>query len=191
MFPYIKSAVFVPVTVFVKVPLMALVTVKLVSVPTEVSEDPVTPEANVAPVKFAAATADAVEALPVKAPVKVAAVTPLVTAKEPKVPTEVMVVAAAGSSALLSVPVVNRLALFIVGPVAPVVPVAPVMPVAPVVPISPVRAKVMITSSVLVKDVAEPETYPHETVKYPVSSVMEEIVNSAKSAESALLEILK
>jgi hypothetical protein len=81
-----------------------------------------------------------------------------------------------------------------VGPVAPVMPVAPVgpvLPVGPCAPTSPVRAKVMITSSALVKDVAEPETYPQSTVKYPVSSVMEEIVNNAKSVESALLEILK
>ena len=52
-------------------------------------------------------------ALPVNAPVKVAAVTPLVTAKEPKVPTVVIVVAAAGSRALSKVPEVKSVALVV------------------------------------------------------------------------------
>jgi len=91
-------------------------------------------------------------------------------------------------------PVVPVVPVTPVGPVAPVVPVAPVGPVIPVgpcAPTSPVRAKVMITSSALENEEAEPETYAQSTAKYPVSSVMEEIVNNAKSAESALLEILK
>jgi hypothetical protein len=49
----------------------------------------------------------------------------------------------------------------------------------------------MITSSLLENEEAEPETYEHATVKYPVSSVIPEIVKRAKSVESALFEILK
>ena len=55
----------------------------------------------------------AVEALPVNAPVKVAAVTPLVTAREPKVPTVVIVVATAGKRALSKVPEVKSVALVV------------------------------------------------------------------------------
>jgi hypothetical protein len=49
----------------------------------------------------------------------------------------------------------------------------------------------MITFSPLLNDDAEPETNEHETSKKPVSSVTAEIVNTAKSEESALFEILK
>ena len=49
----------------------------------------------------------------------------------------------------------------------------------------------MMTSSLLLNDVAEPETYEQKTSKNPVSSTVLEIVNSAKSVESALFEILK
>jgi hypothetical protein len=48
-----------------------------------------------------------------------------------------------------------------------------------------------MTSSPLLNPEAEPETYDTETSKNPVSSVSEEIVNKAKSEESALFEILK
>jgi hypothetical protein len=56
---------------------------------------------------------------------------------------------------------------------------------------SPVRAKVIMMLSLLLNDDAEPETYEHETSKNPDSSVTAEIVNTAKSEESPLLEILK
>jgi hypothetical protein len=49
----------------------------------------------------------------------------------------------------------------------------------------------MITSSPLLNDVALPETYEHATVKYPLFSVVPDIVNNAKSVESNRLLILK
>jgi hypothetical protein len=48
-----------------------------------------------------------------------------------------------------------------------------------------------MTSSLLLNDVEGPETNEQATVKYPVSSVVLEIVNNAKSVASSLLEILK
>jgi hypothetical protein len=49
---------------------------------------------------------------------------------------------------------------------------------------SPVRANVIITSSSLVNEVVEPETYEQSTLKYPDSSVTAAIVNNAKTVES-------
>jgi len=49
----------------------------------------------------------------------------------------------------------------------------------------------MMTSSLLLNAVADPDTYAHATRKNPVSSAIDEIVKRAKSVESALLEILK
>jgi hypothetical protein len=48
-----------------------------------------------------------------------------------------------------------------------------------------------MTSSLLEKDAAGPDTYAQSTEKYPVSSVTAEIVNIAKSIESALFEMRK
>jgi hypothetical protein len=48
-----------------------------------------------------------------------------------------------------------------------------------------------MTSSPLENAVAEPDAYAHETSKKPVSSIREEMVNKAKSVESALLLIRK
>jgi hypothetical protein len=49
----------------------------------------------------------------------------------------------------------------------------------------------MITSSLLVNEDAEPDTYEHATEKKPVCSVTDEIVKIAKSLASSLFEILK
>ena len=49
----------------------------------------------------------------------------------------------------------------------------------------------MITSSPFENEVAEPDTYEADTVKYPVSSEIEAIVNKAKSVESVLFDIRK
>ena len=46
-------------------------------------------------------------------------------------------------------------------------------------------------SSKLLNAVALPETYEQETSKYPACSVIDEIVNNAKSDASKRLEILK
>jgi hypothetical protein len=48
-----------------------------------------------------------------------------------------------------------------------------------------------MTSSPLLNPDAEPETNETEMSKKPVSSLRDEIVNRAKSEESALFEILK
>jgi hypothetical protein len=56
---------------------------------------------------------------------------------------------------------------------------------------SPVLAKVIIISSSFENEDAEPETYDEFTTKYPVSSVIEDIVNIAKSIGSNLFDILK
>jgi hypothetical protein len=50
---------------------------------------------------------------------------------------------------------------------------------------------VIITSSLELNEVALPETYEQSTSKYPVCSIIPEIVKSAKSEESNLFEILK
>jgi hypothetical protein len=58
--------------------------------------------------------------------------------------------------------------------------------------LSPVLAKVIITSSLLEKDVAEPDILEHGTLKYPVASVIApSMVKIAKSSAFNLLEILK
>jgi hypothetical protein len=49
----------------------------------------------------------------------------------------------------------------------------------------------MITLSLLLNALADPETYAQATSKKPDSSVIDEIVKIAKSEESLLLEILK
>jgi hypothetical protein len=56
---------------------------------------------------------------------------------------------------------------------------------------SPVLAKVIIISSALSNAEAEPDTYEELTTKYPVSSLIEDIVNIAKSLGSNLFDILK
>jgi hypothetical protein len=50
---------------------------------------------------------------------------------------------------------------------------------------------VIITSSSLEKELVDPETYEELTIKYPASSVIDDIVNIAKSLASNLLDILK
>ena len=87
-------------------------------------------------------------------------------------------------------------ALYEVEPVAPWTPWcpwAPVEPVAPVSPLSPVLAKVIITSSLLLNPPLPvlPETWAQVTLKYPLASTKEDIVNSAKSSAFVLLDILK
>tara|TARA_B100001939_G_scaffold72671_1_gene60881 strand:- start:2377 stop:2553 length:177 start_codon:yes stop_codon:yes gene_type:complete len=58
--------------------------------------------------------------------------------------------------------------------------------------LSPVLAKVIITSSLLEKDVAEPDILEQGTLKYPVASVIApSMVKIAKSSAFNLLEILK
>jgi hypothetical protein len=56
---------------------------------------------------------------------------------------------------------------------------------------SPVLAKVIITSSSFENEEADPLTYDEFTTKYPVSSVIEDMVNIAKSLASILFDILK
>ena len=57
-------------------------------------------------------------------------------------------------------------------------------------PLSPVRAKVIITSSLLEKDV-DPDKNVHSTSKYPDCSIISVIVKIAKLEASNLLLILK